>query len=262
MTALDQYERIADLYDEVPLYRDRTDIAFFVDAAVDSNGPVLEVGCGTGRVLIPTARAGIDITGLDKSARMLEVCRSKLLQEATEVRARARLVRADMRAFALRRQFELITIPFRPFQHLTTVDEQRACLQTIHAHLTLTGRLIIDLFNPMVERLGDDTIGKESPEGEFTTPDGRHVQRSSKVVARDRVNQIISIELAYDVTHSDGHRERLVHAFPMRYFFRFEAEHLLTSCGFRVEHLYSDYDRSPFGTKYPGELIIVASKVQ
>jgi hypothetical protein len=66
------------------------------------------------------------------------------------------------------------------------------------------------------------------------------------------------VELIYYVTHPDGREERLVHAFPMRYLFRFEAEHLLVRCGFAVEALYAGFDRSPYGSAYPGELIFVA----
>ena len=68
------------------------------------------------------------------------------------------------------------------------------------------------------------------------------------------------VELIYYVTHPDGRQERLVHSFPMRYLFRFEAEHLLARCGFEVEALYADYDKSPYGSQYPGELIFVAVK--
>jgi ubiquinone/menaquinone biosynthesis C-methylase UbiE len=77
----DEYGFVADLYDHVALHRERPDVAFFVDAAKASGGPVLEVGCGTGRVLIPTARAGIDIVGLDLSPHMLAVCRRRLQDE-------------------------------------------------------------------------------------------------------------------------------------------------------------------------------------
>ena len=62
------------------------------------------------------------------------------------------------------------------------------------------------------------------------------------------------------MTHPDGREERLVHGFPMRYLFRFEAEHLLVRCGFEVEQLYSGFDKSAFGSRYPGELIFVARK--
>ena len=91
-------------------------------------------------------------------------------------------------------------------------------------------------------------------------PDGRKVIRRHKIVARDVSNQINYVELIYYVTHPDGRKERLVQAFPMRYLFRFEAEHLLARAGFEVEQLYADYDKSPYGSKYPGELIFVAGK--
>jgi len=100
-----------------------------------------------------------------------------------------------------------------------------------------------------------------APEPEFVSPDGRRVVRKSKIVARDYFNQIQHVELIYYITHPDGRSERLVHAFPMRYIYRFEAEHLLVRCGFEVQELYADYDKNPYGSKYPGELVFVASKV-
>src|SRR5262245_26279562 len=114
----DEYALIADLYDYVVPYRMRQDIEFFVEAARACGGPVLEVGCGTGRVLIPTAQAGVQVVGLDLSPRMLEICRDRLSQEPEAVRSRVRLVHADMRNFDLSQEFNLATIPFRPFQHL------------------------------------------------------------------------------------------------------------------------------------------------
>jgi SAM-dependent methyltransferase len=255
----DEYEFIADLYDFVRPYRDRQDVAFFVDAAKEAGGPVLEVGCGTGRVLIPTAHAGFQIVGLDLSPHMLAVCRERLAHEGTAVQSRVQLVQADMRSFGLERTFRLITVPFRPFQHLIRVDEQRGCLQSIRRHLADGGRLILDLFNPSLDALVNRQLGEEfGEEPEFVTPDGRRVIRRHKIVAHDRFNQFMQVELLYYVTHSDGREERLVHAFSMRYLFRFEVEHLLARCGFEVEHIYGDYDKSPYGSQYPGELIVVA----
>ncbi len=257
----DEYSAIAELYDYVVPYRERADVAFFVLAARESGGPVLEVGCGTGRVLIPTARAGIEITGLDLSPNMLAVCRERLKAEPQEVQARVRLVEGDMRQFDLDRTFSLVTLPFRPFQHLTSVEEQLACLGCLHRHLGEGGKLILDIFNPMLEALVNKDFGKEmSEEPEFSLPDGRKVIRRHSVVSRDVANQINYTELVHYVTHPDGRQERLVQAFPMRYLFRFEAEHLLARAGFKVEQLYADYDKSPYGSKYPGELIFVAGK--
>ncbi len=120
----DEYRVIAEFYDHVVPYRERRDVAFFVETAREAGGPVLEIGCGTGRVLIPTARAGIEIVGLDASAAMLALCRQKLAREAEDVQSRVTLVEGDMRRFDLEREsgtgakFALATIPFRPFQHL------------------------------------------------------------------------------------------------------------------------------------------------
>ena len=235
-------------------YATREDVQFFVDEARAAKGPVLEVGCGTGRVLIPIARAGVSITGLDVSPAMLELCRAKL-RAGTTVRCRRgwTCTQGDMTAFDLGKKFALVTIPFRPFQHLLTVDDQLACLTCIHRHLEDGGRLILDLFNPSLDYLVNRPIGVEMPEGPpFTMPDGRHVVRTFRIVAQDRFTQVNDIELIYDVTDDDGRSERHVHAFQMRYLFRYEAEHLLARGGFVVDQLYAGYDRSPYGSTYPG----------
>lgn len=256
----EEYAFIADLYDHVVSYRDRPDVGFFVDAATRAGSPVLEIGCGTGRVLIPTARAGVDIVGLDFSPHMLAVCRQRLLDESEAIQERVRLVQADMRHFSLDDRFTLVTIPFRPFQHLLTVEDQLSCLAQVHQHLVDDGVLILDIFNPSLDFLVSP-VGEEcDDEPEFLTPDGRRITCRHKIVARDRFNQVNHVELIYYVTHPDGREERLVHAFPMRYLFRFEAEHLLARAGFEVAHLYADYDQSTYGSKYPGELLFVATR--
>ncbi len=255
------YARIAELYDHIVPYKDRGDVGFFVEAAIQAEGPVLEVGCGTGRVLIPTARAGIEISGLDLSPAMLAVCRKRLKTESKEVRSRVRLVAGDMRHFALEGKFKLVTLPFRPFQHLTKVEDQLACLDCIFGHLEKGGKIILDIFNPSLKALVNQPTGEEmAEEPEFVMPDGRRIIRRHKVASRDLSNQIIHSELIYYITHPDGRKERLVQAFPMRYFFKFEGEHLLARTGFELEQVYADYDKSPYGSKYPGELIFVARK--
>ncbi len=256
----DEYDFVADFYDHVTPYAARRDVEFFVDAARECNGEVLEIGAGTGRVLIPTARAGVSIVGLDLSQRMLDVCRRKLDAEPAEVRDRVRLVRGDMSCFSLARRFALVTIPFRPFQHLTTVEQQLACLACVRAHLAEGGRFILDIFNPDFRFLVGEQIAQEQlPEPEFTMPDGRRVLRTHRLVRRNAAAQVNHVELIYYVTHLDGRRERLVHAFPMRYLFRYEAEHLLVRAGFRIVALYGDYDRRPHDAA-ARELILVAAR--
>lgn len=268
-TGGDEYSFIAKFYDDVVPYRERQDVAFFVDMARQAGGPVLEVGCGTGRILIPTARAGCEITGLDSSPAMLSRCREKLAREPEGVRSKVTLVEGDMRRFHLEPEpgreakFGLVTIPFRPFQHLLTVNDQLACLASIHRHLAPGGRLVLDLFNPSLQHLvlrldATELAGKEP---EFTMPDGSKVRRTHRIIGRDFFSQVQDIEMTYHVTRPGRTEEELVHRFRMRYFFRFEAEHLLVRAGFEIEHLYADYDRSPYGSKIPGELIFVGRKV-
>jgi hypothetical protein len=171
------------------------------------------------------------------------------------------MVTADMRAFALDRSFPLITSPFRPFQHLLTVEDQLACLACVRRHLADDGRFILDLFNPSLEMLVNRRPGEEIPEGEpALLPDGRHLIRSFRIVEADRFAQVNRIELTYHLTHPDGRAERRVHDVRMRYLFRFEAEHLLARAGFAVEHLYAGYDRRPYGSTYPGDLVFVTRK--
>ena len=246
------YERefVADFYDQVELYQRRPDVGFYTALATEHGGPVLELGCGTGRVLLPTARAGVEITGLDLSSGMLSACRSKLAEEAPDVQSRVRLTHGDMRSFGLGRRFGLVTIPFRPFQHLLTVEEQMACLACAHRHLAPGGVLALDA----------KYLQESEPESTFVMPDGRSVVRTDRNASVDLVNQVIYVELIYYVTHPDGRQERLVHAFPMRYFFRYELEHLLVRAGFRVEAVYGDFDRSPVGAEAAGELVFVARR--
>lgn len=253
---------VAESYDFVVPYRDRDDVTRYLEWARAAGGPVLELGCGTGRVLIPIARAGIDIVGLDLSPRMLAVCRDKLAREADDVRARVRLVEGDMTAFHLDRRFPLITTPFRPFQHILTVEGQLACLACVREHLADGGLFVLDLFNPSVPMLAREGLGEEwGDEPEFTMPDGSRVLRRFRIPARDYCAQINDVELIYHVTHPDGRQERIVDAFRMRYLFRFEVEHLLARAGLRVERIDADYRGNPYGSSYPGELIVHARKV-
>lgn len=256
------YPFVAEFYDDTVPYKERPDVQFFVEASKASGGKTLELGCGTGRVLIPTAQAGCEIVGLDLSPFMLSKCRAALAKQSPEVQARAKLVERDMREFGLGEQFSLVTMPFRPFQHLQTVEEQLSCLHAVHKHLEPGGKLILDLFNPSFKMISSDFTEQEfGDEPEFTMADGRVVLRRMRLPHKDVFKQVNDAEIIYYVTHPSGKKERLVHKFKMRYLFRWEAEHLLARCGFEVEHLYAGYDKSEFGSKDPGELIFVARKV-
>jgi len=257
---------IADYYDESPIVLGRTqDVAFYVDAVREHGGPVLELGCGTGRITLALAEAGHRVTGLDISERMLERCKEKLAAAAPEVRERVRLTRGDMTRFDLGEKFRTVIIPFRPFQHLLRVEEQMACLESVRKHLwgegrrsgEKRGRLILDVFQTDAERMHHAAYQKEGLVTEYVMPDGRHVRVMERVAAFHRAEQQNDVEMIFYVDHPSGKDERLVFAWTLRYFFRYEVEHLLARCGFRLLALYGDFDRLPLQDESP-EMIFVA----
>lgn len=249
---------LAEIYDAV--YADRDDHAFWTALAPDE-GAILELACGSGRVLLPLAREGHEIVGLDLSAQMLARCRAALAGEPDEARRRVRLVQADMMSFDLGRRFALVTSPFRGFQHLTTVQQQLACLGRCHAHLTAGGKLVLDLFNPDPSLLYEHP-GSGGEEIAETVPwsGGRTIRWWGRVTGFHRARQFNQCEMTYEITEADGTTRRVTERFPMRYLFRHEVEHLLARSGFRIVALYGDYDRSPYGDDSP-ELIVVAEPV-
>ena len=249
---------LAEIYDAV--YADRDDHAFWTALAPDE-GAILELACGSGRVLLPLAREGREIVGVDLSAQMLARCRAALAGEPDEVRRRVRLMQADMTSFTLNRRFAQVTSPFRGFQHLTTVERQLACLGRCHAHLEPHGKLVLDLFNPDPALLYEHPGGGGEDVAE-TVPwsGGRTIRWWGRVTGFHRARQFNQCEMTYEITAADGTTRRVTERFPMRYLFRYEIEHLLARSGFRIAALYGDYDRSPYDDDSP-ELIVVAEPV-
>jgi SAM-dependent methyltransferase len=253
---------IAEFYDYVIPFGNRKDIEFYVETARETQGPVLEIACGTGRVLVPTAREGIAIFGIDASANMLEVCRKKLSAEPAGVQSCVLgLAVTDMRQFDLGQAFNLVTIPFTAFINLLTIKDQIDCLSTVRLHLNAGGRLVFDVPALAAKHLVEERFLEPRVEPPFTLPDGRIVVRSTRLVARDQFRQVIDIEDTYEISHPDGKSQIIQHCFPCRYIWPFEAEHLLARCGFELENVYSDCDRTPFGVKPGGEMILVARKL-
>ncbi len=156
------YDRLASYYDVV--YGDVFDHPFYLREALKAEGPVLEIGCGTGRVLLFLAGLGIDITGMDRSRSMLKELRRK----AKEQKLKPRITQGDMRGFSLKRKFKLIILPYRGFLHLKDDKERLMALRSIRRHLMPGGSVIIHTYNPgedeleMTEKLHD--IEKEAVE--------------------------------------------------------------------------------------------------
>lgn len=249
----------AEFYDHTPLYQTRADIAFYVEEARRA-GSVLELGCGSGRILVPTAAADVNITGLDLSEAMLARCRERLAAQPADVRSRVRLVHGSMTNFQLEAKFALVTTPFRAFQHLISIDDQLACLRSVYRHLAPGGRLILDMFHVNSSGLDNPEWMREREDTpETKLPDGRSFRRTARIAAFHRAEQVNDFEFAVYVTHPDGRSERHTESFPMRYFFPKEVEHLLARAGFRVVAVYGDFNRSPLLNDSP-DMLTVAEK--
>ena len=192
---VDSYHVSAKYYDAAyAAMRDLVDEPFYLELAKEIGGPVLEIGRGTGRVLLPIARKGIEIHGVDNSGPMLGILRESLAQEKPDVRNKVTLHTGDMRGLFLNRRFPLVTIPFRPMQHMHTVADQLRALTSAAAHLDEGGILAFDVFYPKFEvlHLG---IGEERLEAEWSPPSDSEtvIRRYYRKDSVDKINQTFSL---------------------------------------------------------------------
>jgi SAM-dependent methyltransferase len=234
----DDYSRlVARHYDAIygALRNPVGDVAFYRELARESGGPLLELGCGTGRTLLPIARDGIACVGLDASPEMLAALREKAPPQNLE------LVHGRMESFDLAgRRFRLITAPFRAFSHLLDVEAQLAALACIRRHLAPGGRFAFDVFDPNLER----TAIAEEPEvlvATFNTPAGRVARYDS--VRRDHARQVLTLGVRFD---GDAAEDSGSAQLQLRWFHKFELEHLLARAGFTIEAWFGSFDRRPW----------------
>ena len=251
MSEFDRYDLEASFYDVV--FDKEDDIPLYTEYSGKADGAVLECGCGTGRVIIPLARKGFTILGIDTNEKMLAIAREKLAKEPSEVQRRVKLIKADMKTFKLEETFSLCIIPFSTFLHMLTVEDQEACLKTISKHLNPKGRIIISVFNPDLSRpLGVVRLGQVKQAGEETI-----MRFYTQEI--DFSQQLTYGTYIYDFVKQDGTVRRLVVPYKIRYVFYDEMRNLLTRTGYVVENIYGDEQKAPFRPKSP-LMVFVATK--
>src|SRR5258705_13380298 len=129
------------------------DVAFYEGLARQTSGPVLEVACGTGRIALALAAAGLEVTGVHHSDGMLTTAWRKVAALPAAARDRLTLVAQDMTELSLSRRFGFVFVAFRSFQHLLTIERQKRSLGAIRHHLKYNGRLALHLFDPRLDLL-------------------------------------------------------------------------------------------------------------
>jgi SAM-dependent methyltransferase len=239
---MDQFDLYARFYD-LDLGDFDADLLMIQQFAARCGSPVLELACGTGRVLLPLARQGYRVTGVDISSAMLEVARHKVAAEG--LADRITLVEGDMREFALDGRFNLAFVAVNSFMHLLNTDDQLAALACIRRHLNPGGLLLVDLFNPDLGSLLD-ARGQVLMDKTITDPETGHrlVRFHARTV--DLGQQTQHVTFIVDELGGDAHVRRTLFPFSMRYLFRHELELLLRHAGFTVESVYGSYNLDEF----------------
>lgn len=238
------------------------DVQFYIEEARSAGSPVLEIGCGTGRILLPIAESGINIVGLDRAPAMLSLLRQKLAGCSAETQSRVQLVEGDMRHCSLGRRFQLITIPYRAFLHLVTPKDQRQALTCIREHLTDDGRLVFNVFDPSLEIIAAhmEPLGSAlKKDSEFIHPDTGHRVVVWDTRQYDPERQILEQYFIFEELDEEGRvLTKTYSPLTLRYVYRYEMRYLLELCGYKVEALYGDFRRGPF--RYGGEQVWVARR--
>jgi len=261
-----QYDSwLADVWDIRHEGREE-DVTFYVEEARQAGSPVLELGCGTGRITIAVARDGITIVGVDSSEPMLAVLRGKISKLDGVMQNRIKLVKRDMRVLQLDTRFSLVMIPFRTLDMLPTVDDQRRVLGNIREHLEVGGKLILDFLNPDIKAIAAH-LASTGSSLQFTGREWRHPLTGNRVMEWESklynaFEQTIQEKQIFEEVTDDGRTVDSIHRLRFkRFIFRYEFEHLLSAHGFDVECLYGSFRRDPF-CPTSSELIWVARKRQ
>lgn len=228
------------------------ELAFYARQIARYGEPVLELACGTGRLTIPLAEAGIQIAGLDLSPEMLGLARAKAAARGVDVALR----QGDMRRFALGATFQVIFVAAQALSHLYTRQDVEACFACVREHLADGGRFLIEVFNPSLTLLSRRP-GQRYPVGEYIDPHSSRRMFVTQEVRYDAAAQVNHIQWFY---RDDGSDEESVLSYEMRQFFPQEMDVLLVYNGFAIEHKWGGYDEADFASDSPKQIIVCQAR--
>lgn len=250
MSEFDAFARFYDLE-----HGDYTeDIPLYLNYAERTGSPLLEIGCGTGRLLLPLAHAGFHVVGVDSSPTMLSAASNRVRQAGLE--DRISLVQADARTLKLGRTFAMAFIGLNSLMHFTSKEDQVAVLRSVRRHLSPGGLFIVDLFNPEVS-LDRDLDGQLIHEWTRPNPEGEGivVKLSSRRPDED-ADQVLLVTWFYQVIDPHGIARWTVLPYRIHYFYRPEIDLLLERAGFQIERVYGSYDLDEYEADSPRIILV------
>lgn len=243
------YDLMYEHYYPIPNFA-RSDIPFWLEIAGEYGDPILELSCGTGRIAVPLAEQGFQVTGIDIADSMLEVARGKSSQ--------VEWIEADIQNFDLAKRFSLIILPVNGIWHLLNIEAVEACFSSVKKHLKPGGKFILDTFNPChkasLDVLSDPRRNLHSI---YPDPDGKGTVVVTSSNQLDLTEQIYQMKLFFQLA---GEEKEQVEEMTYRLYFPQELEILLKYNGFQIENKFGAYDRSPFSSASFQQILVCSVK--
>ena len=246
------YRAGARFYD---LFDTKGNIGFYVDLARVTDGSVLELGVGTGRVLFEIARLGKQVVGIDTSPAMLEVARAKLRGPYADLQSHCRLIEQDMRSFDLDESFGLIYSASSGLQEIRAEDLPRV-FECVATHLADHGVLAFDVVSPTLLRKSWSGLA-----GSSELHDGRKAVRYIEQVY-DKEADRTSVTITYEIVNADGKVvEKFEESGKLTILTREVIEGMLTEAGLKIKAVYGDFTGGSYNQASPW-LVVVAGRRQ
>ncbi len=240
------YTKVARFYDAENADKS-DDLQLYSELAAAYTGDILDVGCGTGRVLIHLARQGHRVHGIDIDRAMLERLERKL-QEMPQLHKNTHVKQADVLEHEYHMPFALILLTYNGLMHFHKQSQQIALLCKLRRWLQQDGLLVIDLPNAGPAFAAPDS---EAPtlERTFMDPETGHLIMLQSLSFIDRSRQLLHVDWIYDAIDGDGNVKRLLAPHVLRYYFLAEIRLLLERCGLKLAAVYGDCDRADYSVE-------------
>lgn len=246
----------AELYDLFRGGDELDEVGLYTDVAAEQGGSCLDVGCGTGRVLIPLVQEGVEVVGVDSSPAMVTACKDRLVAEGLEAEVHV----GDMVDFDLGRKFDLVIVPGASFQLLDERDTALAALARLKAHVAPGGLLAMSLFTPWYEITHESLDGVWRLEKDETTDGGRRAlcHASNEL---DRCEQLMEVQHRLELLDGDG---KIVDSeyktSRLRWYAKYEIELLLKAAGFGTVDTLGDFGDEEAGDGHVAMAVIAKVK--